>query len=64
MALVVWLVGRQLGAVADWQRLSFEVACGAGAYVGALVLFSRDTVAEAARLIVRRRARPAAGAAA
>jgi hypothetical protein len=58
----VWLLGRQLGGAAAWQRLSLEIAGGGAAYVGLLSLFSRNTIAEVAGLLVRRRNRPAAGA--
>ena len=51
-----WLLGRQLGGVAPWQRLLLEVAGGGAAYVGLLSVFSRSTVMEVAALITRRRA--------
>jgi hypothetical protein len=64
MAAVVWLLGRQLGPTAPWQRLSLEVAFGGACYVSLLAVFSRSTLAEVAGLIVRRQGPSAAGASA
>ncbi|HEY7806675.1 MAG TPA: lipopolysaccharide biosynthesis protein [Croceibacterium sp.] len=64
MAAIVWLLGRQLGGVAAWQRLSLEIVGGGAAYVGLLSVFSRSTVMEVAALITRRRATTRAEAAA
>jgi O-antigen/teichoic acid export membrane protein len=64
MAVTVWAIGRQLGAVPPWQRLSVEVAAGVVAYIGLLSVVSRSTLVEVAGLVVRRRAKAPAGAAA
>jgi O-antigen/teichoic acid export membrane protein len=60
MAVAVWALGRQLGGVPPWQRLSAEIVTGGNAYVGMLSVVARGTLVEVAGLIVRRRARPAA----
>jgi O-antigen/teichoic acid export membrane protein len=60
MAVAVWALGRQLGGVPPWQRLSAEIVTGGIAYVGMLSVVARGTLVEVAGLIVRRRARPAA----
>jgi O-antigen/teichoic acid export membrane protein len=59
MAAGVWLVGRALVPVAPWQRLSLEIAVGALVYVGLLAVFSRSTLGEVAKLVMRRQATPA-----
>jgi hypothetical protein len=64
MAVAVWAIGRQLGDIAPWQRLTAEVVAGAVAYIGLLSVVSRSTLVEVAGLVVRRRAKAPAGAAA
>jgi O-antigen/teichoic acid export membrane protein len=64
MAVAVWALGRQLGGIPGWQRLAAEVAAGGLAYIGLLSVVSRSTLVEVAALVVRRRARPVAEAAA
>ncbi len=63
MALVVSLLGHGLAALAAWQRLVLEIGFGGAAYLALLLAFSRETLAELAGLVLRRRSALAATAA-
>ncbi|PEQ11343.1 lipopolysaccharide biosynthesis protein [Novosphingobium sp. PC22D] len=55
MAVIVRLVGSQLGALPDWVALIVQVGCGGIAYGAILWVFSRETLMELIALVVKRR---------